>query len=68
MAPGWCSAVGSGLLLLYDLWLVVSGQVRDEDLVMVKESEEQEEFEELQKELAEQARHEQELAAAAKGK
>ena len=59
-------SIGAGLILLYDLYRVLTGQVRDEDLVMVKESEEQEEFEELQKELAEQARHEQELAAATK--
>jgi hypothetical protein len=37
--------------------------VSDEDLVMVKESEEQEEFEELQKQLAEQERHERDAAA-----
>jgi hypothetical protein len=36
--------------------------------VMVRESEEQEEFEELQKELAEQERHEQELAAATRSR
>jgi TRAP-type transport system small permease protein len=59
-------SIGAGLILLYDLYRVLTGQVRDEDLVMVKESEEQEEFEELQKELAEQARHEQELAATKK--
>ena len=59
-------SIGAGLILLHDLYRVVTGQVRDEDLVMVKESEEQEEFEELQKELEEQARHEQELAAATK--
>jgi TRAP-type C4-dicarboxylate transport system permease small subunit len=59
-------SIGAGLILLYDLYRVLTGQVRDEDLVMVKESEEQEEFEELQKELAEQAHHEQELAATKK--
>ena len=36
----------------------------DDELVMIKESEEQEQFEALQKELAEQAREEQALAAA----
>ena len=41
-------SIGAVLILLYDLYRVLTGQVRDEDLVMVKESEEQEEFEELQ--------------------
>jgi TRAP-type transport system small permease protein len=59
------SGLSAVLLLLYDLYRVVSGKMTDEELVMVKESEEQEEFEELQKELAAQAREEQ-LAAAAK--
>lgn len=67
-AAGVVFSIGAGLILLYDLYRVVTGKVRDEELVMVRESEEQEEFEELQKELEEQARHEQELAAAAKGK
>jgi TRAP-type transport system small permease protein len=67
-AAGVVFSVGAGLILLYDLYRVLTGKVRDEELVMVRESEEQEEFEELQKELEEQARHEQELAAAAKGK
>jgi TRAP-type C4-dicarboxylate transport system permease small subunit len=58
-------AVSAGLILLYDLYRVLSGKLREEELVMVKESEEQEEFEELQRELAEQERHERELAAAA---
>ena len=65
-AAGLVFSVGAGLILLYDLYRVLTGKVRDEELVMVRESEEQEEFEELQKELEEQARHEQELAAAAK--
>jgi TRAP-type transport system small permease protein len=47
-------SIGAGLILLYDLYRVLTGQVRDEDLVMVKESEEQEEFEELQKNLTAQ--------------
>jgi len=34
-------------ILLHNLFLVVTGKVREEDLVMVKESEELEEFEEL---------------------
>ena len=39
------------LILLYELYRVLSGQVRDEELVIVKESEEQAELEELQREL-----------------
>jgi TRAP-type C4-dicarboxylate transport system permease small subunit len=39
-------------ILAVDLWRVLSGQVTDEDLVMVKESEEQAELEALQAELA----------------
>ncbi|HEU0199301.1 MAG TPA: TRAP transporter small permease [Burkholderiaceae bacterium] len=50
-------SISTGLILLYDLYRVLTGKVRDEDLVMVKESEEQEELEELQRELAEQERH-----------
>ena len=41
-----------GLILLADLYRVISGKASDADLVMVKESEEQEQLEELQKELA----------------
>jgi len=62
---GLVFGVSAALLLLHDLYRVVSGKMTDEELVMIKESEEQEEFEELQKQLAEQAREE-ELAAAAK--
>ena len=35
-------------IILYDLYRLVSGQVRDEDLVTIKENEEMEELEELQ--------------------
>jgi TRAP-type C4-dicarboxylate transport system permease small subunit len=52
------------LILLHDLYRVLTGQMREEELVMVKESEEQEEFEELQKELAERERLEREAAVA----
>jgi TRAP-type C4-dicarboxylate transport system permease small subunit len=58
-------AGSAAMLLLYDLYRVVFGKMTDEELVMIKESEEQEQFEELQKQLAEQAREES-LAAAAK--
>ena len=59
-------AVSAIALLLYDLYRVAFGKISDEELVMVKESEEQEQFEELQKELAAQAREEELAAAAAK--
>jgi TRAP-type C4-dicarboxylate transport system permease small subunit len=58
-------AGSAAMLLLYDLYRVVFGKMTDEELVMIKESEEQEQFDELQKQLAEQAREES-LAAAAK--
>jgi len=45
-------AVSAGFLLLREFWRVISGKVRDEDLVMVKESEEAGELEELQAQLA----------------
>ena len=38
-------------ILVYDLYRLLSGQVRDEDLVMIKENEEMGELEELQHEL-----------------
>jgi TRAP-type C4-dicarboxylate transport system permease small subunit len=46
-------AVSAGLILLADLYRAVTGQLSEADLVMVKESEEQEEFEALQRELKE---------------
>jgi TRAP-type transport system small permease protein len=58
--------VSAALILLYDLYRIAFGKISDEELVMVKESEEQEQFEELQKQLAEQAREE-ELAAKKSG-
>jgi len=51
-AAGIVFAVSAGFLLLRELWRVLSGQVKDEDLVMVKESEEAGELEELQAQLA----------------
>jgi TRAP-type transport system small permease protein len=44
-------SVSVGLILLHELYRVLTGKVRDEDLVIVKESEEQAELEELQREL-----------------
>lgn len=46
-------SVSVGVMLLYDLYRVFTGRIAEEELVMVKESEEQEELEALQKELAE---------------
>jgi TRAP-type C4-dicarboxylate transport system permease small subunit len=56
--------VSVSLILLFELYRTLTGRVRDENLVMIKESEDQAEFEELQKELAEHERHA--LAAAHK--
>jgi TRAP-type C4-dicarboxylate transport system permease small subunit len=57
--------LSTGLILLADLYRVLTGQLSEDELVMVKESEEQEEFEELQRELAERDRRERELALSA---
>ncbi|MEH3086617.1 MAG: TRAP transporter small permease [Xylophilus ampelinus] len=54
-------AVSAAVFLVYDLWRVLSGQLRGDALVMVKESEETAEFDALQARLAEEDR----LAAAA---
>jgi TRAP-type transport system small permease protein len=43
-----------GVMLLHDFYRLVTGRMSEEEMVMVKESEEQEEFEELQKQLAAQ--------------
>lgn len=51
-------AVSAGLVLLYDLYRAVSGQMTEDEMVMVKESEEQEELESLHKELQERDRAE----------
>ena len=50
-ASGVLFAVSAGVIVLDDLWRVLSGQMTDEELVMVKESEEQAELEALQVEL-----------------
>ena len=44
-------AVSTGLILLAELFRAVTGQLSEADLVMVKESEEQEELEALRREL-----------------
>lgn len=46
-ASGVFFAASSGVILLRQLWLVLSGQVRDEDLVNIKESEELAQLKEL---------------------
>jgi TRAP-type C4-dicarboxylate transport system permease small subunit len=47
-------AVSAAVFLLYDLWRVLSGQLRGDALVMVKDSEETAEFDALQARLAEE--------------
>src|SRR3712207_3754993 len=59
-AVGIVFSVSVGLILLHDLYRAVTGQMSEDELVMVKESEEQEELETLQRELAERERHERE--------
>jgi TRAP-type transport system small permease protein len=51
-SSGIVFAVSAGVLILRDLWRVLSGQLDEGDLVMVKESEEAGELEALQAELA----------------
>ncbi len=50
-ASGVVFAVSAGLILLDDLLRVLTGRMSDEELVMVKESEEQAELEALQAEI-----------------
>jgi len=49
-------AVSAAVFLLYDLWRVLSGQLRGDELVMVTDSEETAEFDALQARLAEEDR------------
>jgi len=51
-ASGVVFAVSAALLIARELWLALSGQLSEAELVMVKESEEQAELEALQAELA----------------
>ena len=51
-SAGVVFAVSAAVILARDLWLALSGQLRDAELVMIKESEEAGELEELQAELA----------------
>ena len=51
-SAGVVFAVSAGLLLLRSLWRVLTGTMADSELVMVRESEEAAELEELQAQLA----------------
>jgi len=51
-SAGVVFAVSAGVLLLRGLWRVLAGQISEDELVMVKESEEAGELEELQAQLA----------------
>jgi TRAP-type C4-dicarboxylate transport system permease small subunit len=53
-AAGLVFAVAAAVIQLRDLWSVLSGRVGDDELVMVRESEEAGELEALQAELARQ--------------
>ena len=55
-SSGIVFGVSTGLILLHDLYRTVTGKLSDAELIMVKESEEQEQFEELQRQLAERDR------------
>ena len=51
-ATGIVFAISAGLFILIDLYRVLTGQIRDEDLVMIQESEEAGQLEEVLKEVA----------------
>jgi TRAP-type C4-dicarboxylate transport system permease small subunit len=55
---GLVFSISTGLILLTELARAVTGRLSEADLIMVKESEEQEELETLQRELAERDRRE----------
>ncbi|WP_418160506.1 TRAP transporter small permease [Benzoatithermus flavus] len=46
-APGVVFSLSAGLILLYDLYRVLAGRLKESELVMVRESEEEELLEEL---------------------
>jgi TRAP-type C4-dicarboxylate transport system permease small subunit len=60
-------AISTGLILIAEFTRAVTGRLSDADLIMVKESEEQEELEALQRELAERDRREAATVAPVKG-
>jgi TRAP-type C4-dicarboxylate transport system permease small subunit len=51
-ATGVVFAVSAAVFILIDLWRVLSGQLRDDELVMIQESEEAGQLEEVLKEVA----------------
>ena len=51
-SAGVVFAVSAGVILLHELWLALSGQLSEAEMVMVKESEEAGELQALQAELA----------------
>lgn len=53
-APGVIFGITAALIICYELYLVLAGKIRDEDLVMVTESEELAEVHSLQEELEHQ--------------
>lgn len=55
-SAGIVFGVSTGIILLHDLYRTATGRLSGAELIMVKESEEQEQFEELQRELAERDR------------
>ncbi len=71
LSTGWFYGVGivfgvsAGLILLVELYRAITGKLSDTELVMVKESEEQEELEALQHELAERDHREGDLTTGA---
>ena len=54
-SAGVVFSVSAGVLLLYQLWLALSGQLSDDELVMIRESEEEAELDALKAELAREA-------------
>jgi TRAP-type transport system small permease protein len=54
-SAGVVFAVSAAVLLVWHLWLALSGRLGDDELVMVRESEEQAELDALQAELAREA-------------
>lgn len=48
-------SASAGAIILYDLYRVIAGKIADDELVMVKESEEQADIDALKKELEQQA-------------
>jgi TRAP-type C4-dicarboxylate transport system permease small subunit len=60
---GLIFSVSVGLILLYDLYRAVTNQLTDKDLVIVKESEEAAELEELENELRKHGSNKENLGA-----